>query len=107
MMGNDFDTRPADIYTAIGPCIRDCCYEVGSEVAAQFQPFFPEWDAVNEKRNLDLPGTNRRQMESAGVDKQRIFDCCLCTTCQSAQFYSYRREPENPGRMTAAICRLA
>ncbi len=106
-MGGDFKTDPADIYAAIGPCVRGCCYEVGSAVAEQFTPFFPEWEPSTASRKLNLPEANRRQMEAAGVRAERIFDCGLCTTCQSAQFFSYRREPENPGRMVASICRLA
>src|SRR5579875_3695024 len=35
-MKDDFDTAPADIYAALGPCIRDCCYEVGPDVVGHF-----------------------------------------------------------------------
>jgi YfiH family protein len=105
-MREDCGSASADIYAAIGPCIRGCCYEVGAEVETQFTPLFPEWGAVTGKRKLDLPEANRRQMHAAGVNADRIFDCGLCTTCQSAQFFSYRREPKNSGRMMASICRL-
>ena len=106
-MRSDFGSAPADMYAAIGPCIRACCYEVGAEVEAQFTPFFPEWGPIAEKRKLDLPEANRRQMHAAGVNPDYIFDCGLCTTCQSAQFFSHRREPKNSGRMVAAISRLS
>ncbi len=106
-MHASFGAAPADIYAAIGPCIRGCCYEVGPEVETHFTGLFPEWEPATGNRKLDLPEANRRQMQAAGVNPERIFDCGLCTTCQSAQFFSYRREPENPGRMVAAICRLA
>ncbi len=107
-MREDFGTDPADVYVALGPCVRACCYVVDLDVANQFAPQFPEWEPVaGNKRALDLPEANRRQMQNAGVNPQRIFDCGLCTTCQTASFYSYRREPENPGRMVSAIERLA
>ncbi len=106
-MAADFATAPADIYAAIGPSIQECCYEVGTEVADHFADLFPEWGTTGARRKLNLPEANRRQMEKAGVFGDRIFDCDLCTTCQPAQFFSYRREPENPGRMVAAVCRLA
>lgn len=103
-----FGTDPDDVYAAIGPCIRPCCYEVGEEVARQFSEQFPEWGAEEKLRwMLDLPEANRRQLLRGGVREDRIFDCCLCTTCQPEQFYSYRREPQNPGRMLSAITRLA
>jgi YfiH family protein len=108
-MNERFRSEPADIYAAMGPSIRPCCYEVGEDVAAKFSALFPEWGVENEgmKVRLDLVEANRRQLTSAGVADNRIFDSGLCTTCQSAQFFSYRREPENPGRMLASISRLA
>jgi polyphenol oxidase len=106
-MRHDFRTAPPDVYAAIGPCIRACCYEVGPEVETQFTPLFPEWGRVTGKRKLDLPEANCRLMRAAGVHPGRIFDCGLCTSCQTAQFFSYRREPENSGRMIASISRLS
>lgn len=106
-MRQSFDSSAADLYAAIGPCIRVCCYEVGPEVEAQFKPLFPEWEPGAGTRRLDLPEANRRQMHAAGLRADRIFDCGLCTTCQSAQFFSYRRERQNPGRMVTSISRLA
>lgn len=104
----DFNTDPADLFAAIGPCIRACCYEVGPEVASRFDPAFLAWNApAIGKFRLNLPQANRVQLTSAGLDSARIFDCALCTTCLSSQFFSYRREPENPGRMVASIARLA
>lgn len=102
----DFGTSPKDVYAAVGPCIRGCCYAVGREVAEQFEAGTFE-KTQGDRHFLNLAEANRRQMGAAGVDDERIFDCGLCTTCQSAQFFSYRREPANPGRMMASISRLA
>jgi YfiH family protein len=102
----NFGTRTRAIHAAIGPCIRACCYKVGADVFNQFRTFFPEWDSANVQRTLNLAETNRRQLEAAGVREDHVFDCGLCTMCESAEFFSFRREPANPGRMTAAIARL-
>ncbi len=102
-----FESEPGDVYAAIGPCIRVCCYEVGIEVASAFAPQFPEWLAVTGKHHLDLPEANRRQLQAVGVAESHISDSGLCTACLSEQFFSFRREPSNPGRMVSAICRLA
>lgn len=104
-LGNTFETDPAFVYAAIGPCIRACCYEVGPEVASQFHPLFPEWEAFAGKRKLDLAEANRRQLQAAGVHADRIYDCGRCTACESDLFYSYRRDPQDPARMVASICR--
>ena len=98
-MRADFNTAPADLYAAIGPCIRACCYEVGPEVAEHF--------GVSGRSKVDLPAANRQQLERTGISPERIFDSDLCTACQLEQFFSYRREPQDPGRMLAAIRRLA
>ena len=104
---SDLEGEPNHLYAAIGPCIRECCYQVGPEVARQFIPFFPEWDpAAIDVRNLDLVEANTRQLTTAGVPADQIFDSGLCTAC-SANLFSYRREPDNAGRMIAAIARLA
>jgi hypothetical protein len=102
-----FETDPADLYAAIGPCIRECCYEVGLEVASEFTEVFPEWPPLAGKRHLNLVEANRRQLQAAGVLAGHISDSGLCTFCLPEYFFSFRREPANAGRMLSAICRLA
>jgi YfiH family protein len=107
-MAEEFGTLPADVRAALGPCIRECCYQVGWEVASQFAPLFPEWkDARGEKRHLNLPEANRRHLQAAGVRADCIFDCGLCTACSPEHFFSFRREPNNPGRMMSSIALLS
>jgi YfiH family protein len=103
----DFSSKPGDIRAAFGPCVRECCYEVGPEVAAQFSALFPEWPPVNGPLHLDLCEANRRHLAAAGVPADQVFDSGLCTVCLAEHFFSYRREPHNPGRMVSAIARLA
>ena len=106
-MSQDFNTDPKQLMVAIGPCIRQCCYEVGSEVWRQFSNFFPKWSEHEGKRHLDLPGINARQLLAIGVPASQIFDCQLCTFCRADLFYSFRREPHDLGRMLSAIKRLS
>ena len=45
-MQMEFGTKPQDVIAALGPGIGQSCYEVGTEVAAEFQAQFPnarEW----------------------------------------------------------------
>ncbi len=105
MLGSTFSSDSAHIHAAIGPCIHECCYEVGEEVAQKFSPFFPEWKSTPGKRRLDLPEANRRQLHAAGVDPKHVYDCGRCTACEPDVFFSYRRNPKDPGRMLASIGR--
>jgi YfiH family protein len=41
-MKMEFHTRPEDVVAALGPGIGQCCYEVGPEVAKEFQARFPD-----------------------------------------------------------------
>jgi polyphenol oxidase len=106
-MTQDCGTDAANVWVALGPCIRECCYEVGDEVAAQFVALFPEWEPLSGgKTRLNLPEANLRHLTAAGVSAEHIFDSGLCTSCTPEHFFSYRREPQNPGRMLSAIARL-
>lgn len=103
----DYESRPRDLYVAVGPCIRPCCYEVSSEVAERFSEL-PEsvQRSPQGKPRLDLAQANRSQLLDTGVPGTQIFDCALCTSCLADRFFSFRREPDNPGRMLSSICRI-
>ena len=108
-MASEYGSRPQDLHAAMGPAIRECCYEVGPEVVRALAPLFPEWPAQEHpgKRHVDLIEANRRILMAAGVDVARIYDSGRCTFCEPELFYSYRREPQNPGRMVSSIIRVA
>lgn len=106
-LADEFGVRPSALHVAIGPAIRGCCYEVGPEVVQQLAPLFPEWRDKESRRKVDLVEANRRILVEAGVPDHQIHDCGLCTYCHHDRFYSYRRDPEDPGRMVASIVRLA
>jgi purine-nucleoside/S-methyl-5'-thioadenosine phosphorylase / adenosine deaminase len=94
-MSAEFGTSPADVHAAIGPGIGACCYEVGPEVARYF--------GSSERTHLDLASENRKQLEAAGVPSSNIEALGVCTFCDAERFFSYRRDKENPGRMTSFI----
>src|SRR5712671_3042787 len=128
-MQMQFKTKPADLLAAIGPAIGGCCYEVGTEVAMQFQSQFaeaPEWfdefrtgDEPNPiqwlnmmppghqppPKNvlLDLKKANRAQLLAAGLRPQNIFVSDLCTACRPALLFSYRKQGAQSGRLLSVI----
>jgi copper oxidase (laccase) domain-containing protein len=88
-------SRPEDLYAAVGPGIGKCCYEVGTDVAAQL--------GEPQAGRVDLAEHNRRQLTSIGVRPERVDVFGLCTFCEADQFWSYRREGEQAGRMISFI----
>ena len=74
----------------IGPGIGPCCYEVGADVSARFEP-----DLTRDRR-LDLWTAAERASRRAGADVVERLD--LCTACHPELFFSHRRDRGVTGR---------
>jgi copper oxidase (laccase) domain-containing protein len=94
-MRNEFGTNPEDVVAAIGPGIGQCCYEVGVDVARQF--------GMEQAGNLNLAVENQNQLIVGGLRPERIERVGGCTFCNSAQFFSWRRDHDRAGRMISFI----
>jgi YfiH family protein len=99
-MTQSFGSIPEHVHAAIGPCIARCCFEVGPEVAKEFQPWLTY---TGLRTHVDLVEVNLKQLEEAGVPQAQIDTSALCTVCDADQFHSFRRDREASGRMVAAI----
>lgn len=102
-MEREYGSKPEDLRVAIGPGIGSCCFEVGPEVAAQFETLFPERDDLQTRVKLDLVEANVRQLIGAGVSFQHIDAARICTCCDGDLFHSFRKNREAAGRMTSVI----
>jgi YfiH family protein len=89
----------------IGPAISVEAYEVSLELAEQFARAFPQTaDRAVRGRHVDLSEINRAQALDAGLAPDRVALCGLCTHRCRDDFFSYRAEGEDAGRMASAIC---
>ena len=110
-MQQTFDSQPSDLIAAIGPCLGECCGEVGPEVIDAFrsraadpasvEPWFRRGRA--DRSYLDLVAANRDQLIRAGVSPGAIFDSGLCTKTHHERLHSYRADRERAGRLLGAI----
>jgi len=93
------NARPENVKIAFGPAIRECCYEIGDDI----QDHFPD-DVMqkNGKWSLDLVKASKKQAVKFGVKSGNIADCNICTCC-SENYFSYRREGKNAGRMISLM----
>jgi YfiH family protein len=93
--------RPAHLVAFIGPAIGPCCYEVGPEVAGQFDAAFLSPGQVNPR--LDLVAVVRSQLERRGLPPDRILESGFCTRCHQHLFHSHRGSGGKKGRIDATI----
>ena len=88
-----------NIYVAIGPCIDECCYEVGIDFSRQIetklgQNYKNKFVIQKESGKLfaNLKGMNLEILLSCGVSKENIDIAPYCTCCNPELFYSHRRQ---------------
>lgn len=91
-----------DLHAAIGPCIELPAFEVGEEVAEQFDPAFVE-RAGYAKPHVDLVACVRSQLERAGVPAQQIERVGACTHANPDLYFSYRRDGAGIGQQLSFI----
>lgn len=93
---------PGQLVAAIGPCIEVEAFEVGEEVASQF-------DAAHVRRepgarpHVDLVAAVRAQLVAAGVPRDSIERVGGCTCRHPERYFSYRRDGAGIGQMLAFI----
>lgn len=94
--------NPENIQAFISPCISLNKFEVGDEVAQKFPDSFVDSNSFS-KPHVDLDSFIRWQLTEHGVLKMNIENSTACTFSNENEFYSYRREGVNSGRMMAII----
>lgn len=105
-----YGSRPQDLLCAIGPSICRDCYEVGEEVAEEFEKVFgTSAGSILKKRNggkydLDLWEANRIILTEAGVPKEQIAVTDLCTCCNEKMLFSHRASAGKRGNLAAFLC---
>ena len=89
-MHDEFGSDPRTIVAGLGPGICGRCYEVGEEVASQFDPRVTK-AGTGGGFLLDLAAANRAQLKEAGVRHIHAMDLC---TKETAFLPSHRRSPD-------------
>ncbi len=102
-MKKAYGTKSKNLYVAIGPAIRECCYEVDQSVFEKIsqKKCFTQKD--NSHWMMSLQELNRLQLLEAGVSGGHIWISSSCTACEKDRFFSYRREKDKAGRQWSFI----
>lgn len=98
IMIDKFSCNPDDIRAIFGASIQKCCYEVSNEILKIVENSFGK-EFIN-KKNINLQGINKSQLESLGIKNIEISN--ICTKCSNNPYFSYRKD-KNCGRFAAVI----
>lgn len=99
-MQQKFNSQPHRLLAGFGPSIRSCCFEVEKKFKSNFA------FGLTEKAGrifMDIALINQRQLINSGVQEKNIFDPGICTFCDNKNYFSFRKEADNSGRMISAI----
>ena len=89
-MVDHYGSNPAHVKAGIGPGICGRCYEVGEEVASQFDTQFVH-RGDRDRFLLDLAAANRAQLEAEGLTEVDVIGLC---TKETDYLPSHRRSPD-------------
>ena len=104
-----FQSDPACLMAAIGPAIRECCFEVGEDVARLFSRGYPQITTAQPhptapgKYLVNLAAVLKEQLTQSGIPQENQYDIGMCTCCGTSDFFSWRDEGAAAGRMMAVI----
>ena len=104
VMMDRFGSKLSDIIATVAPAIGGCCYEVGIDVAQYFMDYPDALEDIgNGKYMLDLPTVVKMELLSIGLKEESIYMSDICTSCNSDEFFSYRKEQGCSGRFMSMI----
>lgn len=109
-MQKEYGSNPKDIICCICPSIRKCHFEVEKDVQTLFENEFKDLNLkqIIERKSknkwlIDTVKINEEILQNAGLKKENIVDCGICSVCNSNLVHSYRVEKEGYGLSTAII----
>jgi len=108
-MKSEFGCDCENIETAIGPSIKQCCFEVGEAVFREFVNKLP-WSesyckkSISENKWLiNLQGIIEQTLRNSGVSDEKICNSKICTKCNKETFFSYRGDNGKTGSLVAVM----
>ncbi len=108
-MTEEFGSNPKDILVGIGPCIKECCYEVDDPVYNEFvklnylvlKEIFTAKE--NGKYMLNLVEANKQILINAGIPEENFDLSDICTCCNASEMHSHRKTGGNRGNLALII----
>lgn len=102
-MQQQFGTSAGDCYAYVGTCIDERSFEVGPEVADQFEDVHKLVKADSQRVCVNLQAANVKLLIDAGVPVGQISVSPYSTVLNNSDYFSHRAEQGQTGRMLAVI----
>jgi polyphenol oxidase len=104
-MSRNFNTKPEIVKVYVGPCAKNCCYEVSEEFIKNVSNSYKDrvFLARNGKIFFDNLSLNIFQLLEMGVfEKNIVASYNTCTICDDS-YHSYRRSGNTAGRQVSVV----
>ncbi len=102
-MQESFGTIADDCFVYAGPCISLDVFEVGDEVAHQFDQKFHQYNKTTGKIHLDLKNILKQQLIESGIPQSQFEIDKHCSFKEENLYFSHRRDKGVTGRMLTGI----
>ena len=108
----EYVCNPENLICIIGPTIRNCHFEVDTDVKEIFYNNFKYMENIENiikenketrKSYIDTVQINKNLMIEQGILIENIIDSNICTVCNGDAIHSYRKDGKNAGRNTAIL----
>ena len=102
-----YNSKPEDIIVCIGPCIKQCHFQVEEDFINKFKEEFGDVEKYykygeiidgKQKYYFDTTKLIIDYLIEIGIKKENIFDSQICSVCNAEHMASYRAEKENADR---------
>ena len=106
-MEEKYECNPQNIIVCIGPCIKQCHFQVEKDFVDKFkkefgnvEKYYKIGEVIEGKQKYYFDTTNLiiDYLIEIGINRENIFDSNICSMCHSDMMYSYRAEKENADR---------
>lgn len=101
VLSEKFNSKPENLFVYIGPSISQNKYEVGADVASQFNGKYSK--EINGKIFLDVLRANLDMIYDFGIPKSKVEISLLCSFGEKELLHSYRRDGKLSGRSLGVI----
>lgn len=102
-MAQQFGTTGENCFGYIGTCIDTMAFEIGADVADQFAPDYLRINPDNQRTCADLKSANADLLRQFGIPATQIAISPFSTVLHNTDYFSYRAEHGQTGRMLTVI----